>query len=213
MSHIVKLSEKNQERLSKIIHELSEGLAFIQDIQNAVTIFGSSRFFPDNEYYTEAEKLAKLLTEEKFTVITGAGPGIMEAANKGAYEAHGNSIGINIDIPKHQPQNKFVTKSICVDHFYIRKLMMVIPSVGFVFFPGGFGTLDEFFEMMNLVETNELNKKPLLIAVGKKYWQPLLDWLKNDVAEKNKAFAIKDLDVIRLVDSAEEAFEIIKKFE
>ncbi len=204
-------NDSNQKRVCKITGEFIEGFNFVADISKAVTIFGSNRSLPENPYYQKAIELAGLLAKEKFTVITGGGQGIMEAANRGAYEAHGDSIGINIKIPKFQAQNNYVTKSIRVDYFFTRKVMMVSASFGYVFFPGGFGTLDEFFEVMNLAVTNELNKKPLIIVVGKDYWQPLLNWLKDDVTKKDKYISVEDLDIIQLVDSAQEAFDIIKK--
>ncbi len=202
----------NQKMVCKITTEMIEGFNFIDDIDKSITIFGSARSLPDNPYYQEARELAGLLAKEKFTVITGGGLGIMEAANRGALEADGNSIGINIKIPKHQPQNSYVTKSIYFDDFFTRKFMMVSASFGYVVFPGGWGTLDEFFEVMNLAVTNELGKKPLIIVVGKDYWQPLLNWLKDDVAKKHTSISIEDLNLIQLVDSAQEAFDIIKNF-
>ncbi len=205
-------NDSNQKRICKIANEFIEGFNFIDDISRAVTIFGSNRSLPDNPYYQKARELAGLLAKEKFIVITGGGQGIMEAANRGAYEAHGDSIGINIKIPKFQPQNNYVTRSIRVDYFFTRKVMMVSASFGYVFFPGGWGTLDEFFEVMNLAVTNELGKKPLIIVVGKDYWQHLLNWLKDDVAKKYTSISMEDLNVIQLADSVQEAFELIKNF-
>ena len=204
-------NDSDQNRICKITSEFIEGFNFIADIKKAVTIFGSTRSLPDNPHYQKAKELAHLLAKENVTVITGGGPGIMEAANQGAFEAGGNSIGINIQIPKHQSQNKYVTKSIRFDDFFTRKAMMIFASFAHVFFPGGFGTLDEFFGIMNLAKTKELDKTPLIIVVGKDYWQPLLNWLENDVAEKHTSINREDLKFIQLVDSPKEAFDIISR--
>jgi len=203
--------DTNQQRVCGIIGEFIEGFNFIGEIDKAITIFGSARIAQDTIHYQQAKELAGLLAKEKITVITGGGPGIMEAANQGAFLAKGESIGVNIQIPKHQPSNVYATKSITFRHFYARKLMMVAASFGYVFFPGGFGTLDEFFEIMNLAETQELGRTPLIVVVGKDYWEPLFDWLKTNVAKKHASINVEDLDVIQIADSADEAMDIIKR--
>jgi len=204
--------EESKKQISEIMAEFTKGFKFTADIKKAVAIFGSSLAFEKNSHYKEARYLAKLLVKEKFTVVTGGGQGIMEAANRGAFEAHGNSIGINIKLPKYQPQNNYVTKSIRFNYFFVRKTMFSLTCSVFVFLPGGFGTLDEFFEMANLAKTKKLKGSPVIVAVGKDYWQPLFDWLWKNVCQKHKAISKRDLKMFHLVDSAKEALEIIKKY-
>lgn len=204
------LPKEFQEKISKITTEFTNGFEFVADIPKAVAIFGSHLSSQKNPHYQEAEYLASLLAKEKFAVVTGGGQGIMEAANKGAFEAGGSSIGINIRLLKNEPQNKYVEKSIIFDHFFVRKVMLYSTCCGFIFFPGGFGTLDEFFEIANLTKTKKLKGSSLIIVVGKDYWQPLFDWFKKNVHQKHKAISKDDLKIFHLVDSAKEALEIIK---
>lgn len=202
-----------QGRISKITREFIRGFQFVANFKKTVAIFGSTRSLPGDHYYQEARELGKLLTKDSFTVVTGGGSGIMKAANRGAFEAGGESVGLNIKLAKRQAINKYVTKSISFQHFFTRKVMFSFAANVYVFFPGGFGTLDEFFEMTMLVQTKELHKPVLIIAVGKEYWQPLFSWLKNEVCKKRKAVSKDDLKIFHLVDSAKEAFELIKKYE
>jgi len=199
-------------RIFKIMAEFIEGFEFIADFKKkSATILGATRFSSEDHYYKEAEKLGSLLVKEKYTVVTGGGPGIMEAANKGAHEAGGNSVGINIQLPDRQRANKFVNRSAGFYYFFTRKVMMSMASSVYVFFPGGYGTLDEFFEMITLAQTKKLSHKVLIIVIGKDYWQPLFDWLRSEVYQKRDAIYEKDLKIFRLVDSAEEAMEIIRE--
>lgn len=191
--------------------EFIEGFNFIADIKKAVTIFGSTSLSPSHPYYKEAYQLGKLLAKEGYTVITGGGPGIMEAANKGAFEAKGESVGINIELPEGQRMNDYVTKPIGFHHFFVRKVMLSFSSDAYVFFPGGFGTLDEFFEMITLIQTKKITKKIPVIAVKREYWLPLFDWLKSKVYLELGAIQKKDLKLFQIVDSAKEVLEIIKK--
>ncbi len=197
-------------RIFRIMAEFIDGFHFIADFKKTVGIFGSARFSPDNPYYQETRKLARLLAKHNFTVFTGGGGGIMEAANRGASELKGESVGMNIQLPEEQIINKYVNRPINFHYFFTRKVMLSFGRCGYVFFPGGFGTLDEFFEMVTLVQTKKLPCYIPIIVIGKSYWQPLLDWLEKEVYKKQRAIDKKDLKDIYLVDSAEQAFEIIK---
>ena len=192
--------------------EFVEGFEFITDFKRSVGIFGSTDFKEDNPYYQEARKLANMLSKEKFTVITGGGPGIMEAANRGAYEAGGESVGLNIELPEGQKTNEYVKKPMGFHYFFTRKVMFSFACNVYVFFPGGFGTLDEFFEMVTLIQTKKLPQPILVVAVSKDYWQPLFNWLDQGVCQKQKAIDKQDLSIFKLVDSAPEAFKVIKEF-
>ncbi len=203
--------ETSQWRVFRIMAEFVDGYQFLADLEKTVTIFGSSSASPEDIYYKKARKMGQMLAKNDFTVITGGGPGIMEAANRGAYEEEGESIGINIQLPKGQRVNKYVKKPISFHYFFIRKVMLSFSAQAYVFFPGGFGTLDEFFEMVTLVQTKKLEKPVPIIAIGKKYWQPLFDWFKNELYLKQKSIRKENLEIFQLVDSAEEALEIIKK--
>ncbi len=199
-------------RIFKIMAEFIEGFEFIADFKKkSATIWGATRFTTDNHYYKEAEKMGSLLVEEGYAVVTGGGPGIMEAGNKGAYNKGGDSIGINIQLPESQRSNKFVNKSIEFYYFFTRKVMMSMASSVYVFFPGGYGTLDEFFEMVTLAQTKKLTHEVLIVVVGKEYWQTLSDWLEKEVYQKRGAIDESDLDLFKMVDSAEEAIEVIKE--
>ena len=197
-------------RIFRIMAEFVDGFHFAADLKKAVGIFGSSRTPSKDHYYQEARKLTKLLAKAKFAVVTGGGPGIMEAANRGALEGKGESVGINIQLPGGERKNKYVKKALSFHYFFTRKVMFSFACRAYVFFPGGFGTLDEFFEMVTLVQTKKLPKSVLIIAVGKEYWGPLFDWLEKELYRKRKAINKKDLASFQLVDSAQEAFKIIK---
>ena len=199
-------------RIFRIMAEFIEGFHFAADFKKSVGIFGSSRTQAQDRYYQEARKLASLLAKAKFDVVTGGGPGIMEAANRGAFEAKGKSIGINIQLPGGERRNEFVKEGISFHYFFTRKVMFSFSCRVYVFFPGGFGTLDEFFEMVTLVQTKKLARPVLMVAIGKEYWQPLFNWLEKEVYRKRKAVNKKDLLSFQLVDSAKEAFDIIKKY-
>jgi uncharacterized protein (TIGR00730 family) len=200
-----------QKRIFRIMTEFIEGFRFIADFKKAVTIFGSTSSPPQDHYYQEARKLGKLLAKANYAVITGGGPGIMEAANRGSFEAGGRSVGLNIQLPEGQRMNPYVKSPFGFNYFFARKVMLSFASQAYVFFPGGFGTLDEFFEMVTLIQTKKIVDPVPIIVVGKEYWQPLFDWLKSEVYQKQRAIRRKDLKIFRLVNSAEEAFEIIKK--
>lgn len=199
-------------RVFRIMAEFVDGFQFIIDFKKAVGIFGSTMSKPEDHYYQEAEKLGKLLAKNKFIVITGGGPGIMEAGNKGAFKEGGKSVGINIQLPEGQRINDYVKSPIGFHYFFTRKVMFSLGCQAYVFFPGGFGTLDEFFEMVTLVQTKKLMDPVLIIAVGKEYWNPLFDWLEKEVYQKRNAIKKENLSIYKLVDSADEAFELIKNY-
>ncbi len=212
-----KLKEKSdfkesvQWRIFRIMAEFVDGFEFLSDFRKSVTFFGSARISKDDSRYQEAEKLSKMLVKEGFAVFTGGGPGIMEAANKGANKAGGESVGLNIQLKYAQRINEFVKKAMGFHYFFTRKVMLSYSAQAYVFFPGGFGTLDEFFEILTLVQTRKVPQYIPLICVGKEFWEPLIEWIKEVNYQKNKFIDEKDMSFYYLVDSAEEAFEIIKK--
>jgi uncharacterized protein (TIGR00730 family) len=163
-------------RVFRIQSELVEGFETLHGIGPAVSIFGSSRLTEENFYYQEAFKVAKALSEDGFSIITGGGPGIMEAANKGAKLGKGKSIGLNIEIPHEQRSNKYLDISLNFRYFFVRKLMFIKYSIGFIIFPGGYGTFDEMFEALTLVQTNKIKSFPVVLY-GSEYWKGLIDWL------------------------------------
>ena len=177
-----------------------------------VSIFGSARTKPGEPYYELGVNVAKRIAESGYGVITGGGPGIMEAGNKGANMAGGTSVGLNIDLPFEQHDNPFIDpdKSLDFDYFFVRKVMFVKYSQGFVVMPGGFGTLDELFEAMTLIQTNKIHTFPIIL-VGTDFWGGLLDWIKNTMLEAGNISA-KDLDLVKLVDTEDEVVEIIDAF-
>jgi uncharacterized protein (TIGR00730 family) len=196
----------------KVMSEMVEGFEKLAKIGPCVSIFGSARTKPDNKYYLMAEEIAYLLTKKGFGVITGGGPGIMEAGNKGAHFSGGKSVGINIELPFEQHANPFIDndKLITFNYFFVRKLMFMKYSQGYIVMPGGFGTLDELFEAITLIQTNKMVNFPIAL-VGKDYWQGLLDWIKNSLLEAGN-IKEKDLEIFKLVDSAEEAVAHIEEF-
>jgi len=195
-------------RIFRIMAEFVEGYQFLSKLEKEVTILGSARFEEDNEYYKTARDLGKLLAENGFTTITGGGPGIMEAGNRGAFEAGGNSVGLNIQLPFEQRINPYVTKSTAFYYFFTRKVMLTSPANAYVYFPGGFGTMDEFFEVVDLMELNKMERAPIIL-VGKKYWEPLLNFLQEK-AVKIGAISEKEIKNWHVVDTAAEVYEIIK---
>jgi len=196
-------------RIFRIMAEFIEGFEFLADLKNEVTFFGSARTRPDHHCYKEARKLARMLGEAGFTIITGGGPGIMEAGNRGATEAGAQSVGLNIQLPKEQRINPFVKKFKGFYYFFTRKVMLSASAQAYVFFPGGFGTLDEMFELIMLIQTKKMMRLPLVL-VGKEYWDGLFGWIRS-AALKEKYLEEDDLKIFTIVDSAEEAFAIIKK--
>ena len=196
-------------RVLRIMGEFVEGFDTLSDVRNAVTIFGSARTPTDDPYYEQAIATAKLLAKEGFPIITGGGPGIMEAANRGAKEAGGVSIGCNIELPHEQGTNRYVERSINFRYFFVRKMMFVKYSTAFVVFPGGFGTIDELFEALTLIQTGKVKHFPVVLF-GTKYFQGLIDWLRDVAAQEGKIDA-KDLDLLHVTDDPTEVVRRIQK--
>jgi uncharacterized protein (TIGR00730 family) len=190
-------------RVFRIMGEFVEGFDTLAGVGPSVTIFGSARVLPDHEQYRFAERTARLLVEAGFAVITGGGPGIMEAANKGAHEADGISIGCNIELPFEQGTNPYVDVSINFRYFFVRKTMFVKYAEAFIIFPGGFGTLDELFEALTLIQTEKVRNFPVILF-GTAYWHGLMEWIRGTMLAEGKISA-EDLDLLMLTDSPEEA--------
>ena len=205
-----RIDVKETWRIFRIMAEFVDGFELLSNYQPAVTIFGSSKTKPGNMYYRLADETAQVLVQNGFAVITGGGPGIMEAANKGAKRAGGHSIGLNIQLPSEQKPNRFITTILSFKYFFCRKVMFVKYATAFVIFPGGFGTLDEFFEAATLVQTQRIDKFPIIL-VGKEYWRGLIHWLKNK-ALKAGTIEREDLLIFRVVDNAQDIGRIIKEF-
>ena len=197
----------------KIMGEFVEGFETMSRIGPCVSIFGSARTKPENKYYKIAEEVAFLLTQQKFGVITGGGPGIMEAGNKGAQRGGGKSVGLNIVLPFEQEANPYIDndKIINFDYFFVRKVMFIKYAQGFIVLPGGYGTLDEMFEALTLIQTEKSGKFPVIL-IGRNFWSGLIDWIKNTLLEEEHNISPEDLDLIKIVDSAEEAVDHISDY-
>jgi len=197
----------------KIMSEFVNGYESMGRIGPCVSIFGSARTKPDNKYYLLAEKIAYKISQAGYGVITGGGPGIMEAGNKGAHLGNGTSVGLNIDLPFEQHYNPYIDKdkNLNFDYFFVRKVMFVKYSQGFVVMPGGFGTLDELFEAVTLIQTKKIGKFPIIL-VGREFWSGLLDWVKAVMIDKEKNANIEDLDLIKVVDTEDEVLEVLDTF-
>ncbi len=197
----------------KIMGEFVSGFEKLSRIGPCVSIFGSARTKPDQKYYKLSVAIAEKIVENGYGVITGGGPGIMEAGNKGAHLAGGTSVGLNIDLPFEQHDNPYIDgdKSIYFDYFFVRKVMFVKYSQGFVVLPGGFGTLDELFESITLIQTHKIDKFPIIL-VGTEYWQGLFDWIKNTLLDKFNTISPGDIDLLHLVDTEDEVLEVLNNF-
>ena len=205
--------------------EFVDGWQFLGDYKKIATFFGSARSKPGTPWYEEARKLGRGLALLGYDVVTGGGPGIMEGANQGAHEVHehlgatlenhnqrvGDSIGLNIKLPFEQRINQYVDKAVAFHYFFVRKVMLSYYAQAYIFFPGGFGTLDEVFEIVTLIQTKKISNHAPVILVGTAFWSPLLQWIKEKVYEEFGAIDREDMEIYHLVDSAEEALEIIKK--
>lgn len=197
----------------KVMSEFVEGFEKLNKIGPCVSIFGSARTLPDTELYETTVKLSKRLTEEGYGIITGGGPGVMEAANKGAFEGGGKSVGLNIDLPMEQFHNPFIDsdKLITFQYFFVRKVMFVKYAQAFVMMPGGFGTMDEAFECLTLVQTLKIDKIPIVLF-GSEFWGDLVVWLEKVMLEKYNHISKEDLQLFKITDSIEETIEIIRTF-
>ena len=197
-------------RVFRIMSEFVEGFEILSKVGSAVSIFGSSRASSSNKYYKLAEEVAYLLAKEGYAIITGSGPGIMEAANKGTKRAGGNSVGLNIQLPSEQTPNKYVDTLLDFHYFFVRKVMFVKYAKAFVIMPGGYGTLDEFTESLNLIQTRRIPEFPVVLF-GSEYWKGMLHWLADTVL-KNGNITKKDLNIFTLVDNPKEVVSVIKEF-
>ena len=196
-------------RVLRIMGEFVEGFDTLSDIGSAVAVFGSARTPSDDPMYDKAVETTRLLAREGFTIITGGGPGIMEAANRGAQEGNGLSVGCNIELPFEQGTNAYVERSINFRYFFVRKTMFVKYATAFVVFPGGFGTMDELFEALTLIQTGKVKNFPVVLF-GREYWQGLVDWLTDRVAGEGK-IATEDLSLFHVTDDPREVVRVIKK--
>ena len=186
-------------RIFRIQAELIDGIETLSDLGPAVSVFGGARFTEDSPYYDAARQTAGLLCQQGLAVITGGGPGIMEAASRGCFEAGGTSVGLNITLPREQHPNRFQNRSLNFRYFFIRKLMFVRYAMAYVIFPGGFGTMDEFFESLTLIQTTKIRRFPVVLY-GTGYWQGLIDWLRAEMLTHG-CIAAEDLDLFQLVDT------------
>jgi len=197
-------------RMFRIMAEFVEGFESLADCLPAVSIFGSARVTPDHPDYIKAELIARQLAREGFAIITGGGPGVMEAANKGAFEAGGRSVGLNIELPMEQSPNPYSNIRVSFRYFFVRKVMFVKYASGFIILPGGFGTLDEFFESLTLIQTRKIRPFPVVL-VGRAYWAGLLSWIREVLLQEHKVSA-EDLELIHVVETADEAITVINEF-
>lgn len=197
----------------KIMGELVEGYEKLSQLGPCVSIFGSARTKPDNKFYKETVQISESIVKLGLGVITGGGPGIMEAANKGAQKAGGVSVGLNIDLPHEQMPNPFIDsdKVIDFDYFFVRKVMFVRYAQAFVVMPGGFGTLDEFFEAITLIQTHKIERFPVILY-GSEFWSGCIEWIKNIVCKKFNNVSEEEMFLFEVVDSKNEIIEILKKF-
>ncbi len=196
-------------RTFHIMAEFVEGFEALAECRPAVTIFGSTRVKPEDEVYQKAERIGQLLAENGFGVITGGGPGVMEAANKGASLAGGKSIGLNIELPLEQTPNPYTNMNLIFHYFFVRKVMFIKYAVAYIILPGGFGTMDELFESITLIQTHKIRPFPVIL-VGSNYWKGLLDWIKEVVLKEGK-ISPSDLEILQVTDEPEEIIKIIKK--
>jgi len=204
------LAKEESWRMFRVIGEMVEGFDKLSGIEPAVTIYGSSRLKAGDKLYTQIEEIAKRLGQMGFTIMTGGGPGVMEAANKGALESGAASIGLNIELLEEQVCNLYTTKSITFNHFFVRKVMLVKYATAFVIMPGGWGTLDELTEVLTLMQTHKIRPFPVLLFNGQ-YWKGFLDWLKVTVLAK-EFISENDLNLLRVCDRVDEVVEAVQKW-
>jgi uncharacterized protein (TIGR00730 family) len=197
----------------KIMSEFVEGYERMAKIGPCISVFGSARTKPDNKYYQMGVEISEMLSRAGYGVITGGGPGIMEAGNKGAQQGGGKSVGLNIDLPFEQNHNPYIDPehNLEFDYFFVRKVIFVKYAQGFVVLPGGFGTMDELFEALTLIQTKKINERPVVL-IGKQYWQGLFDWIEASMLHMEQTISPKDLNMFSIVDTPEEAFKCIDDF-
>lgn len=197
----------------KIMAEFVEGYDKMAKIGPSISVFGSARTSEDNKYYQIGVEISRLLAEAGYGVITGGGPGIMEAGNRGAQLGKGKSVGLNIELPFEQFHNKYIDddSNLRFDYFFVRKVVFVKYSQGFVVLPGGFGTMDELFEALTLIQTNKINKRPVVL-IGSEYWTGLMDWITNVMLKNENNISEKDLNLFKIVDTAQDAYTYIDDF-
>ena len=212
MSDTTSFTREDPWRIFRLMAEFVDSFETLSQVRPAVTIFGSARTKPRDKYYRAAEAIAKGLAKHQLAVITGGGPGIMEAANKGAMQNGGKSVGLNIELPHEQYNNRFSNVPVNFHYFFARKVCFVKYSLGFVFMPGGFGTLDEFFEVLTLVQTERIPQFPLILFGGE-YWRGLLKWAKTEMEDKHDFISAGDLDLVAITDKPQEAVELILDYE
>ena len=197
-------------RVFRIMSEFVQGFELLRNYGLAATFWGSARTLPTDPYYKAAEELAAKMAKKGFTIISGGGPGIMEASNVGAFKVGGNSIGLNIQLPFEQKLNPYTTESLNFDFFFSRKVMLTFSSEVYVYFPGGFGTLDEFFEIITLIQTKKIEKIPIVLY-GSDFWEPLIRFFEKDLLKKHKTISKEDLELFHVVDSVDDALKYILK--
>jgi uncharacterized protein (TIGR00730 family) len=202
------ISPQESWRVFRIMAEIVDGIEMLNQLSPAVTIFGSARSDPEDKYYLLAKELASKVVKEGFAIITGGGSGIMEAANKGAIEAGGQSVGLNIELPFEQKLNNYTNIHLSFRYFFVRKLMFLKYAMSYVIFPGGFGTMDELFESLTLIQTDKMKRFPVIL-IGSDFWSGLIEWMNNTLLENNK-ISREDREIFTVVDSVDEVMPIIK---
>ncbi len=198
-------------RVFRVMSEFVDGFDFLSKLQRVVTFFGSARVKEDNPYYQLARQLGRRLAELDFTIVTGGGPGIMEAGNRGATEGNGLSVGLNIELPLEQQFNPFVKQGMGFHYFFSRKFMLDYSALAYVYFPGGFGTLDELFTVLTLIETGKADKNVPVVLMGVDYWKPLVTWIEKSLLEGHHFISPDDMKILHVTDDVEEAIRIIQK--
>ncbi len=213
MKQWTKIKGENAWTMFKVIAEFVDGFEIMNHIGPCVSIFGSARTKPEHPYYQLAVKIAARVTEEGYGVITGGGPGIMEAGNKGASEAGGLSVGLNIDLPFEQSHNPYINPELNLNHryFFVRKVMFVKYAQAFVVMPGGFGTLDELFEVLTLIQTKKISRVPVIL-VGTEFWSGMREWIQQTMLEKARNISPEDMNLIPITDDPEEVIRYINEF-
>lgn len=208
---VEEINNEIESHITEISREFKQGFEFLKKYPKSVTIFGSARLTENSKHYTEAYEIAKRIVEDTgYSVITGGGPGIMESANKGAFDAKGSSVGLNIILPHEQKINPNVTDSIHFSYFFARKPMMTFSAEAFIFFPGGFGTFDELFGILTLIQTKKIPKVPVIL-VGKDFWIPVKELITHQMLNKHHTIDKEDLDLLNITDSVDTIIKIIKK--